>query len=81
MIVAGAPSTLRGVIVSRRCACRTGSSHTRTTPEVPRNAERAQSEGPRQGGVPKSAAEDSIKVAVAILALPTLPRNASEARA
>jgi hypothetical protein len=33
-------------------------------PEVPRNAERAQCEGPCQEGVPKSAARDSIEAGV-----------------
>jgi hypothetical protein len=36
--------------------------------EVLRNASRAQSEGPRQGGVPESAARDSIKAGVLHLA-------------
>jgi hypothetical protein len=63
MIEAGAPRTVGVVPVSRRCTRPTGVVMV-SPPEVPRNAERAQSEGPRRGGVPESAAEDSIEAGV-----------------
>jgi hypothetical protein len=59
MIEAGAPST--GGSCSRPPVPAPPGVVMVAPPEVPRNAQRAQCEGPRQGGVPKSAAEDSIK--------------------
>jgi small subunit ribosomal protein S6 len=60
MIEAGAPSTGRSQALFPECARPTGGSHGRTARGPAQRGEGARRR-PRQGGVPKSAANDSIK--------------------
>jgi hypothetical protein len=63
---AGAPST-EEVVAEQKVPAPPGVVMLAPT-KVPRNASRAQSEGTRRGGVPESAAKDSIKAGVLHLA-------------
>src|SRR5215218_2858549 len=60
MIEAGAPSTGRSQALFPECARPTGGSNGRTIGDLTQRGEGARRR-PRQGGIPKSAAKDSIK--------------------